>query len=382
MSGGPQSGRQGGPDSAPPGAAVASALPLSGLPAAGRWAALLTLSLVLGGVLQWAGLPGAIMLGPLAAAIVVESAGGTVKVPRLPMLAAQAVVGVFVAQSITAAIVAGFVRQWPLFLGVVLLTVAAATALGFTLSRLRIIPGHSTAVWGLLPGAATVMMLMAEEYGADFRLVAFMQYLRVVLVAAVASVVALVFVHGGGGGRFAAGLLPPVDPANLASTVAVTVVGAALGRLSRLPAGILLGPLVLGAVLNVLGVVAVKVPPALLIASFALIGWNTGLRFTGDALAAAARALPQSVGAMIVLIAFCGLVAWGLVALAGIDPLTAYLATSPGGLDAAAVIAASTRVDMAFVMAVQAVRLVILIVAGPALGRWVAGMLEKASPRP
>jgi len=223
---------------------------------------------------------------------------------------------------------------------------------------------------------------MAEEYGADFRLVAFMQYLRVVLVAAVASVVALVFVHGGGGGRFAAGLLPPVDPANLASTVAVTVVGAALGRLSRLPAGILLGPLVLGAVLNVLGVVAVNVPPALLIAGFALIGWNTGLRFTGDALAAAARALPQSVGAMIVLIAFCGLVAWGLVALAGIDPLTAYLATSPGGLDAAAVIAASTRVDMAFVMALQAVRLVILIVAGPALGRWVAGMLEKASPRP
>jgi uncharacterized membrane protein AbrB (regulator of aidB expression) len=43
----------------------------------------------------------------------------------------------------------------------------------------------------MLPGAATVMMVMVEAYGADFRLVAFMQYLRVVLVAAVASVVAL-----------------------------------------------------------------------------------------------------------------------------------------------------------------------------------------------
>jgi uncharacterized protein len=33
--------------------------------------------------------------------------------------------------------------------------------------------------------------VMAEAYGADFRLVAFKQYLRVELVAAVASVVAL-----------------------------------------------------------------------------------------------------------------------------------------------------------------------------------------------
>lgn len=369
MSGGPQR------------TAAPSALLLSGLPAAGRWAVLVALSLVFGGVLQWARLPGAIMLGPLAAAIVVHSAGGTVKIVRLPMVAAQAVIGAFVAQSITAQIAAGFVRQWPLFLGVVALTVAASAALGFTLSRLRIIPGHSTAVWGLLPGAATVMMLMAEEYGADFRLVAFMQYLRVVLVAAAASVVALLFAHGDGGGRFAAGVFPPVDPTNLAITVAVTVAGAGFGHLLRLPAGVLLGPMVLGAVLNVTGVVAVNVPPALLIAGFALIGWNTGLRFTGDALAAATRALPQSVAAMIVLMAFCGLVAWGLVVLAGIDPLTAYLATSPGGMDAAAVIAASTRVDMPFVMALQAVRLLILIVAGPALGRWVAGLLERAPPR-
>jgi uncharacterized membrane protein AbrB (regulator of aidB expression) len=49
----------------------------------------------------------------------------------------------------------------------------------------------AAAIWGMLPGAATVMMVMVEAYGADFRLVAFMQYLRVVLVAAVASVVAL-----------------------------------------------------------------------------------------------------------------------------------------------------------------------------------------------
>ena len=63
----------------------------------------------------------------------------------------------------------------------------------------------------------------AEAHGADFRLVAFMQYLRVVLVAAVASVVALWFTHGSGG-RFGAGLFPPVELADLGATAAIALV--------------------------------------------------------------------------------------------------------------------------------------------------------------
>ena len=37
------------------------------------------------------------------------------------------------------------------------------------------LPG-TTALWGTSPGAASVMTIMAESYGADMRLVAFMQY--------------------------------------------------------------------------------------------------------------------------------------------------------------------------------------------------------------
>jgi membrane AbrB-like protein len=348
------------------------------LPAAARWAVLLAASLLLGGVLQWARLPGALLLGPLAAGILVETAGGAVKIPRALAVAAQAVIGCLVAQSITPAIVSGFARNWPVLLGVVAVTVAASAAIGWTISRLRIIPG-STAVWGMLPGAATVMMVMAEAYGADFRLVAFMQYLRVVLVAGAASVVALMFVDGGGG-RFATGFFPPVHLPDLAATAAIALAGGVLGRAARIPAGILLGPLVLGAALNVLGWVRIELPPAVLVVCFALIGWNVGLRFTRDVLAAAARALPQSIGATVLLMAFCGVLAWLLVAFLHVDPLTAYLATSPGGMDAAAIIAASTKVDLPFVMALQAVRLIMLIVAGPAVARWVAGTLDRTPP--
>lgn len=353
-------------------------LPLRPLPVAARWAVLFAASLLLAGALQWVRLPAALLLGPLAAAVLVQMGGGAVRVPRMLIVTAQAVIGCLVAQSITPAIIGGFVRYWPIILGTVALSVAASALIGWTMSRLRIMPG-STAVWGMLPGAATVMMVMAEAHGADFRLVAFMQYLRVVLVAAAASVVALWFVHGGGG-RFSGGLFPPVDLPNLGATAAIALAGAGLA--ARMPAGVLLGPLALGAVLSSLGWVKIELPPLLLIASYALIGWNTGLRFTRDVLAAAARALPQSIGATVILMGFCGLLAWLLVVLLHVDPLTAYLATSPGGVDAAAIIAASTKVDTPFVMALQTVRVVLLLFIGPSVARWVAGTLDRASASP
>jgi uncharacterized membrane protein AbrB (regulator of aidB expression) len=76
--------------------------------------------------------------------------------------------------------------------------------------------------------------------------------------------------------------------------------------------------------------------------------------------------------------AFCGILAGTLTALFHIDPLTAYLATSPGGVDAAAIIAASTKVDTPFVMAMQNVRMIVLLLVGPHphIERWMASTLE------
>jgi uncharacterized membrane protein AbrB (regulator of aidB expression) len=107
------------------------------------------------------------------------------------------------------------------------------------MSRFDIIPG-TTAVWGMLPGAAPLMMLMAEAYGADSRLVAFMQYLRVVMVAAVASLVSLMFVPSGGG-RFSSGYFLPISLPDLAATAILAPIGGIVGLGLRIPAGVLLG---------------------------------------------------------------------------------------------------------------------------------------------
>jgi uncharacterized membrane protein AbrB (regulator of aidB expression) len=61
-----------------------------------------------------------------------------------------------------------------------------------------------------------------------------------------------------------------------------------------------------------------------------------------------------------------------LVLLAGVAPLTAYLATSPGGADSVVVIAATSAVDAGFVMAMQLVRFLMVLVLGPRVTAWLA----------
>jgi uncharacterized protein len=132
-------------------------------------------------------------------------------------------------------------------------------------------------------------------------------------------------------------------------------------------------PLFAGAALTASHAVAITLPPWLLAGCYALVGWSIGLRFTREIVVYAARHLPIIIASIFTLILMCGGLAYALHRVAGTDPLTAYLATSPGGADSVAIIAASSsKVDMSFVMAMQVGRLILVILIGPGLARIVA----------
>lgn len=355
------------------------ALPvLASLPRAGQWVVLLAVSAATAALLQAAALPAALLLGPMVAGILVGVGGGTIRVPRQPYLGAQAIIGCLIAGAITPSILVSFLRDWPLFLAIVLATLAASSLLGWLMSRWQVLPG-TTGVWGSSPGAATAMVLMAEAFGADARLVAFMQYLRVVCVATAASLIARFWVDTGDGGAAAIIWFPPIDAGAFAATLALAALGAVAGRRLRIPAGSMLVPLVVGAVLHAMGLIEIELPEWLLALAYALIGWNIGLGFTRSVLVHAARALPQILLSIAALIAFCSGLAYVLVRTLGVDPLTAYLATSPGGMDSIAIIAASSDVDLPFVMALQTVRFFLVVLLGPAVARFIARRSPHAS---
>jgi uncharacterized protein len=354
--------------------------PLAKLSCPAQWGVLLGGSFLLSAGLELIKLPAALLLGPMIAAILVETGGGAIRLPHLPRYGCQAVIGCMIARALTPTIIGTFLKEWPLFLSFVLSIVAASSLLGWAMSRWRILPG-TTAIWGLSPGAASAMVLMAGAFEADARLVAFMQYLRVVFVATIATVVGRLW-GGAHGSVNAVVWFPSIHWLSFAETLAIAILGGMIGRVSRLPAGIFLVPMIIGTVLHSTGLVAIELPPWLLAASYAFLGWSIGLGFTREILAHAIRALPQMILAILALILFAGGLAFILVKEFGVDPLTAYLATSPGGADSVAIIAASSKVDVSFVMAMQTVRFIIILAVGPAISRFVAKQIQPEAAPP
>ena len=365
-----------------------AAFTLHGRPAGVRWAALLLPSAVLIALLQLLHLPAAWLLGALGAAILLASYDGKVAMPRWPYVLAQGVVGCLVARSIGRGILETLLQRWPVFITCITSVLVISAGLGALLARWRVLPG-STAVWGSAPGAATVMVLMSAGFGADSRLVAYMQFLRVVLVAVLASVIARLWPllpRAAAGTHVAATQaaalhalshapaqwfsLPATGP--LLGTLALAMLGAFAGRVSKIPAGPLLLPMCAGIALSSLHMLTITLPPWLLAVCYVIVGWNLGQGFTREVMTYAARVFPRILASTLALIVLCGGLAAGLHLWLGTDALTAYLATSPGGADSVAIIASSSNVDLPFVMAMQTARFVLIIVLGPALARLVA----------
>jgi membrane AbrB-like protein len=336
-----------------------------------KWGVLLAASLAFIVPLELIRLPAALLLGAMAAAILVAVFEGKLAVPQWPYVIAQGLIGCLVARGIGPAILKTMLQQWPLFLAGVCSVLVISTSLGALLARWKVLPG-TTAVWGSSPGAATAMVLMSEGFGGDPRLVAYMQFLRVMMVALVASIVARLWVAPGGAIRPAMDWFPAVAAEPLWATMALAVIGAVAGAKSRIPAAPLLIPLFAGIALSWTHLITITLPPWLMAGCYALVGWSIGLRFTREIVIYAARVFPTIAVSTFTLIALCGALAWLLHATVGTDPLTAYLATSPGGVDSVAIIAASSNVDVPFVMAMQMARFILVMLLGPTLARTVA----------
>lgn len=337
----------------------------------GQWLALLAATVAVTAGLRAIDLPAALLLGPMLAGIALSLCGGAIRLGRVPYILAQAVIGCLIARAATPAVLPTLAGSWHLFTAVVLSSIAASAALGWRLCRLGLMPG-TTGIWGTSPGGAMAMVVMADACGADARLVAFMQYLRVLCVALAATLVA----------RLAAPdvaassptlWFPAPDP-GWAVAAGLILLGAAVGLGARLSAGAMLAPMLVGAALRLSGTAEIELPPWLLAVAYAGIGWRVGLMFTRSVVVYAARAMPAILASIGALIAFCGALSWLLSLLTGMDGLTAYLAASPGGLDSVAVIAASSPgVDFACVMTMQTLRFFLVVLLAPSMARALAG---------
>ncbi len=339
---------------------------------------------VLAGLLaQVTGVPAAWLVGPMLVAVAAALAWPQrLMMPRWGRIGALAVVGGVLAASFRPSVLPLLASNWLPVTLVVCGTLFLSLTAGLLLTRIARLDGK-TAALGTLPGAASGMLAMSVSLGADSRLVAVMQYTRVVVVVFSAALVS----------RF--GLVPGTAPHPTASqglqatsssqgattivddlwlayalTALVAALGAWAGTRLRLPAGALMGPLILGVGLEGMGVMHLAWPPGVPQAAFLVLGVYVGLLFDRDSIKRAGRLFPFVLASTAGLVVACAGLGWALVALTGIDGLTAYLATTPGGIDSVAIMALGSGADAPLVLAVQMLRLFAVVFAGSLLGRW------------
>jgi membrane AbrB-like protein len=336
------------------------------------WLSLGLATLAVGTALGAIGLPssylfGALLVG-LAAALWVP---GRLQVPHPAFAAAQAVTGVVLGAYLNSDSLRAVAGSWLPVAVVSLGTLGLSLVAGRVLARTTGCE-ETTAALGLVAGGASGIVAISDELGADGRLVAFMQYARVLVVVLITPVVAAVAFPGDH--TAAAHGTPVVGHASWwAITVGAAAVGAFGGRAVRLPNAALLGPLFASGAITLLAPSdTFQVPALLREVAFAAIGAQVGLRFTTDTLRQVGRLLVPVLLAIVGIIAGCFVLAVGLHLTTSASLPDAYLATTPGGLYAVVAVAFGANADTTFIVAVQGLRLLVMVVLAPLVVRRLA----------
>jgi hypothetical protein len=338
------------------------------------WA--VTAATLLGAALaEWARVPaGALLGGMLVSLVAALTLSVHVPVPRLPLLGAQAVLGAAICSSFKPSAWAALAENWPIALINVVGVVGIGLGVARVFSRWSGVDVR-TATLGLMPGGASAMVALSEELGADARLVTLFQYLRLGVVILVAAAVGR---WSGGGPDMPVATVAalPGAPSPLEAwgmTALVATVGCVLGTRLKLPAGAFLGPLVLGIPLTALGLPVGAWPPGVLLVSLWVLGSRVGSRFDETAVHELKRVALGALGAAVAMVASCLLLAWVWSTVGGVELLTTYFATSPGGADSVLAIALDTRASLSLVLAVQVGRLLLVFLVAPILLRRLVG---------
>lgn len=336
-----------------------------------RWAGVVAATAAAALLADAAGLPTAALFASLTVGIAYAlTLGGArpLTPPRPALTFGQAVIGVSLGAQLTGSTLAAVAGDWVAILLVTIGTLLFSLGAGLALSAMTGVD-RPTALLGLIAGGASGIVAMSDELGADARLVAFMQYLRVLVVVLTAPLIATL-VLGAGGDAVTIDVGDTDLATGLAFTAGCGIVGVLIAGLLRMTAGSLLVPLALAAALSVSGLVAdAHVPRPVEDVAFAAIGLQVGLRFTVATLRDARRLLGAAVLGIAGMIAACAAMAFAVLPLTEVSFSDAYLATTPGGLYAVLAVVAGDGGNVAFVLSVQAIRLFAMVLAAPPLVR-------------
>ena len=226
------------------------------------------------------------------------------------------------------------------------------------------------AYFAALPGGIIDSAALAEEAGADLRVVTTQHFIRIILVVTSVPLLFL-FIQGDAVGSLAGLTMAnsDYDFIDIALLVAIALTGLFTGQLTKLPVSHMLGPLLLALALSVGGVIEIDIPPWLGHVAQFTVGSALGAQFSGVSRRLLVRGLGMGVlagGYMLLLAATFALV---LVQFVPADFGAMFISFAAGGLAEMSLIALSLNFNPVVVALHHLVRILLTVYVGNFLSR-------------
>ena len=332
----------------------------------------------LGGALAFAiGVPAPWLAGSLIATIIAVYSNQTLELPAWLRTLAFILLGIQTGTAVNADTLYR-AAQWPLSILCMSFTVVIIVwACMLYYERLRKWD-TATAYFASLPGALSMVILLAGTSGADMRRVTISQCVRLFFLIAALPVV-IVFIS------------PTSDVAattpvagNVFEIIILVLASAVTGLLFerlRVPAGLILGSALASAALGLGDVIHGGAPDSILVPANVILGVMIDLRFKGISLAELGSVLGDGFAgfAIAMVLAVAGALFTSLAA--GLPFALTLLAFAPGGLEAMTIMAFALNLDPAYVAAHQVARYIGLVLFMPAVTSFVLHR-NVAAPQP
>jgi membrane AbrB-like protein len=337
----------------------------------GRFAAALLLGSVGAWVFLRLNLPLPWMLGSMTICTIAALLRVPIASPGIVRPPMTTVIGVMLGAGFSPSILGQLSTWLPSVIGLVLCTAVCGLVCVAYFRRAAGFDGVTAYFCGM-PGGLAEMIVMGEQKGGDERTIALIHSARILLI--VFSIPFLVQAVGG----FSLGARPQVGASvadmplwHLVWLIVTAAAGAFLGRLLRLPAANLLGPMVVSATIHSLGLTDFVPAREIVNAAQLVFGTSIGCRFAGTPSKEVLRILVLSLGSTAILLAITSLFAVVVSRLSHLSVATLLLAYSPGGLAEMSVVALGLGIEVAFVAAHHILRVLLVVGgAGPGLALW------------
>jgi uncharacterized protein len=333
----------------------------------------LLLALVIGTaggfVFDWLRMPLAWMLGACVFSTVAAFAGLRIGMRVRLRQGMIIIMGVLLGSGFTPELVQQL-GKWAVSLCVLTGMTMTGATLGYFWFRRLTQWDKVTCYFAAMPGGLNDMTIMGGAMGGQERAIALAHALRILTVVLTIPI----WYRLVSGAQTSVLTMPhPTnnDWRDWGVLIACGIIGAVVGRLLRLPASFMMGPMLMSAIAHLAGFTNSKPPGEVVAAAQVVVGCAIGCRFVGAAIDQLHREIGASVGAAILLIGCAVAFAEITYTLTGLNLDATVLSYAPGGFAEMSLIGLALGVEVAMVATHHLFRLFLIIMTGPFISRFV-----------